>query len=219
VSPEAGRGELTGIGRKRSQHPGGRLNWLTGAAPGVRGITGTTPVVRLSNYECAVPRELGLTTPTEERAAPAIAALLTILRITRVLERIDAGVSPQQYRMLKLIGAGGERSARLAEKLAVARPTLTATADSLVAAGLACREAEPGDRRVVRLRLTEAGQKAVERADAAYAEWFGSLLEHTGRAEQIAADLLALDDAMTERRRARLGADADARARLSAGQQ
>jgi hypothetical protein len=58
-----------------------------------------------------------------------ISALLAVLRVTRVLERIDAGISPQQYRMLKLIGQGGERSARLAEKLAVARPTLTATAD------------------------------------------------------------------------------------------
>jgi DNA-binding MarR family transcriptional regulator len=136
----------------------------------------------------------------------AIEGLLIILRVTRVLERIDAGVSPQQYRMLKLIGAGGERSARLAEKLAVARPTLTATADSLVAAGLACREAEPGDRRVVRLRLTESGQSAVSRADAAYSEWFGALLDHTGRRGQIIADLLEIDTAMTERHRARADA-------------
>lgn len=140
-------------------------------------------------------------------ADEAISALLAVLRITRVLERIDAGISPQQYRMLKLIGLGGERSARLAERLAVAKPTLTATADSLVAAGLACREAEPGDRRVVRLHLTEAGREAVRQADAAYASWFGSLLDHTGRREQIVADLLRLDDAMTERRLARLASD------------
>jgi DNA-binding MarR family transcriptional regulator len=140
-------------------------------------------------------------------ADETISALLAVLRITRVLERIDAGISPQQYRMLKLIGLGGERSARLAERLAVAKPTLTATADSLVAAGLACREAEPGDRRVVRLHLTQAGRQAVQQADAAYASWFGSLLDHTGRREQIVADLLNLDDAMTERRLARLASD------------
>jgi DNA-binding MarR family transcriptional regulator len=137
-----------------------------------------------------------------------ISALLAVLRITRVLERIDAGISPQQYRMLKLIGLGGERSARLAEKLAVAKPTLTATADSLVAAGLACREAEPGDRRVVRLHLTLVGRAAVQRADAAYAAWFGSLLDDTGNRDQIVADLLKLDEAMTERRLARLARDA-----------
>ena len=141
---------------------------------------------------------------------PMVSAVLTVLRMSRVLERVDAGVSPQQYRMLKLIGEGGERSARLAEKLAVAKPTLTSTADSLVAAGLAVRQAEPGDRRVVRLCLTPQGQAATERADAAYAAWFGSLLDHTGRSEQILADLLMLGDAMTERYRNRLAADAAA---------
>jgi DNA-binding MarR family transcriptional regulator len=144
----------------------------------------------------------------DAEADETIGALLAVLRITRVLERIDAGISPQQYRMLKLIGLGGERSARLAERLAVAKPTLTATADSLVAAGLACREAEAGDRRVVRLHLTQAGRAAVQQADAAYSSWFGSLLDHTGRREQIVADLLKLDDAMTERRLARLAGDA-----------
>jgi DNA-binding MarR family transcriptional regulator len=146
---------------------------------------------------------------TDQTDSQAVEALLTILRITRVLERIDAGVSPQQYRMLKLIGEGGERSARLADRLAVARPTLTATADSLVAAGLAYREAEPGDRRVVRLRLTEAGQTTVARADVAYAEWFGELLDHTGERDQIVTDLLRLDTAMTERRRARAAAPSE----------
>jgi DNA-binding MarR family transcriptional regulator len=133
----------------------------------------------------------------------SVNGLLTVLRIARVMERIDAGVSPQQYRMLKLIGAGGERSARLAEKLAVAKPTLTSTADSLVAAGLAFREAEPGDRRVVRLRLTPAGLAAVARADDAYGEWFDGLLDQTGRRDAILADLHALGEAMTERWRAR----------------
>lgn len=148
---------------------------------------------------------------TPNAAAPAAdavtEALLTIMRVSRVLERVDAGVSPQQYRMLKLIGAGGERSAQLAEKLAVARPTLTSTADSLVAAGLATRQAEPGDRRVVRLHLTEAGRAVVERADAAFAAWFEDVLDHTGRRDEILAGLTLLDHGMTERRRARTSAE------------
>jgi DNA-binding MarR family transcriptional regulator len=142
----------------------------------------------------------------------AISGVLTALRITRVLERIDAGVSPQQYRMLKLIGAGGERSARLAEKLAVARPTLTSIGDSLVAAGLATRQTEPGDRRVVRLCLTAAGQTAVDQADAAYAAWFGAVLDHTGQRDQILAAFQQVNDAMTERRQARMAAGGEAAA-------
>ncbi len=85
----------------------------------------------------------------------AQAAVLTVLRLFRGLECVDAGLTPSQYRIMKLAGAGGERSTRLAQRLAVAKPTLTATADGLVAAGYASRP-EPGDRRVVRLSLTGA---------------------------------------------------------------
>src|ERR1035438_2328859 len=65
---------------------------------------------------------------------------------------------------------------RLFRALERARPAVTAPADGLVAAGYAQREAEVGDRRVVRLCLTAAGRAALERADAAYADWLGPLL-------------------------------------------
>ena len=133
----------------------------------------------------------------------AQAAVLTVMRVFRALERIDTGLTAQQYRILKLAGAGGERSARLAERLAVAKPTLTATADGLVAAGYAQREAEAGDRRVVRLSLTAAGRAALDRADAAYADWLGPLLSATGDPAGVLESLGRLDAAMDERRRAR----------------
>ncbi len=130
-------------------------------------------------------------------------AVLTLLRLFRAVERVNAGLTPPQYRILKLAGAGGERSARLAERLAVAKPTLTATADGLVAAGYAQREAEPGDRRVVRLCLTQAGRVALQRADAAYRDWLADLLGYTDDPDGMLAALAALDAAMDERRRAR----------------
>src|ERR1035441_2275600 len=89
------------------------------------------------------------------------AAVLTVMRLFRALERVDTGLTPQQYRILKLAGAGGERSARLAERLAVAKPTLTATADGLVAAGYVRRDAEPGDPRGGRAWLKPAGRRVV----------------------------------------------------------
>jgi len=147
----------------------------------------------------------GLAAPGGGLAAQQAAeAVLTVLRLFRALERVDSGLTPHQYRILKLAGAGGERSARLAERLAVAKPTLTATADGLVAAGYAQRKTEPGDRRVVRLCLTETGRAALERADAAYAGWLGQLLGGTDDAEQILQGLRAIDAGMDERRRARL---------------
>jgi DNA-binding MarR family transcriptional regulator len=130
---------------------------------------------------------------------------LTVMRLFRSLERADAGLTPQQYRILKLAGAGGERSARLAERLAVAKPTLTATADGLVAAGYARRDAEPGDRRVVRLCLTPAGREAVERADLVYSRWLARLLGGLSAADRILIlhSLSVLDTTMDELRCAR----------------
>lgn len=125
---------------------------------------------------------------------------MILLRLFRALERVDAELTPQQYRILKLAGAGGERSARLAERLAVARPTLTAIADGLVAAGYARRDPEPGDRRVVRLCLTASGRAAVARADEAYRRWLDQLLAGTGQPERVLHALGLLNQAMDELR-------------------
>src|SRR6185437_2418714 len=125
------------------------------------------------------------------------------IRLFRSMERVEAGLTPQQYRMLKLVGAGGERSAKLAERLAVAKPTLTSTADGLVAAGLLSRETETTDRRVVRLKLTEAGRAAVDRADAVYAEWLGELLRTAGDEDRLLRDFVRIDRAIDERIAAR----------------
>jgi hypothetical protein len=88
-------------------------------------------------------------------------AIMVILRMFRALACVDAGLTPSQHHGMKLAGAGGERSTRLAQRLAVAKPALTATADGLVAAGYASLATEPGDRRVVRLSLTPAGRTAL----------------------------------------------------------
>ena len=139
----------------------------------------------------------------EERASRVV---MILLRLFRALERVDTDLTPQQYRILKLAGAGGERSARLAERLAVAKPTLTAIADGLVAAGYARRETEPGDRRVVRLCLTESGHAAVERADAAYGQWLDQVLAQASAPEAVLNALDGLNEAMDEVRRAKHGA-------------
>ena len=129
----------------------------------------------------------------DQRAARAV---MTVLRLFRALERVDSELTPQQYRIMKLAGAGGERSARLAERLAVAKPTLTATADGLVAAGYARRDTEAGDRRVVRLCLTAAGREALDRADAAYGGWLDQVLAETGEPDLVLHALDLLNQAM-----------------------
>src|SRR6185437_17050329 len=84
-----------------------------------------------------------------------------------------------------------------------AKPTLTSTVDGLVAAGLMSRETETTDRRVVRLKLTEAGRAAVDRADAVYAEWLGELLRTAGDEDRLLRDFVRIDRAIDERIAAR----------------
>jgi len=143
-----------------------------------------------------------LTGAQEEPERPAAQAVMILLRLFRTLERVGSELTPQQYRILKLAGAGGERSAKLAERLAVAKPTLTAIADGLVAAGYARRDTEPGDRRVVRLCLTASGRAAVDRADQAYGIWLDRLLAETGQPELVLQALGLLNQAMDELRSA-----------------
>src|SRR5262252_3799031 len=80
-------------------------------------------------------------------------AVRVLVRLQRLLERADAGLTLPQYRVLALVALGDERSARLAEQLAVRKPTMTAVVDGLVAAGHLRRTAIPGDRRGLRLSL------------------------------------------------------------------
>ena len=104
------------------------------------------------------------------------AALRVLARLNRVLESADSGLTVPQYRMLTALSEGGERSARLAERLAIRKPTVTALADGLVAAGYARAAGEAGDRRIVRLHITDAGRAALAQAEQAYAARLAPLL-------------------------------------------
>jgi DNA-binding MarR family transcriptional regulator len=58
----------------------------------------------------------------------------------------------------------------------VRKPTVTALADGLIAAGLAARVPNPDDRRMVRLELTETGRATLAAADRAYADRLAPVL-------------------------------------------
>lgn len=103
---------------------------------------------------------------------PPDGALLTgidaLLWVGRLLERVPTPVSVPQYRILRRVEAGGDRAARLAESLAVRKPTLTAVVDGLVQAGFLLRETDAADRRAVHLRLTDRGTTALRETERAY---------------------------------------------------
>jgi DNA-binding MarR family transcriptional regulator len=106
-------------------------------------------------------------------STPAVTAEFTnaVLTASRVLVAVAAGslaeheaeVSLQQYRALVLLGSRGpQRPVDLAEALGVDPSTATRLCDRLVEKRLISRRRQVGDRREVRLDLTERGRAIVE---------------------------------------------------------
>lgn len=126
-------------------------------------------------------------------------AVRVLVRLQRVLEPAAAGLTLPQYRVLALVAAGGERSARLAEQLSVRKPTLSAVVDGLVAAGHLQRVAIPGDRRGLRLSITAAGREALGRADQTLSARLEPLLLQTTDPDRLVELLLELRPALDAR--------------------
>jgi DNA-binding MarR family transcriptional regulator len=116
----------------------------------------------------------------------------------RKLERSAGDLTLAQYRVLALVAAGDERSSHLAERLAVAKPTITAVVDGLVERGFLTREAVAGDRRSQRLVVTPAGEAALEAAETAMAAAIDEVLDDAADRDKVVAALVDLDGALTK---------------------
>ncbi|MFF4395182.1 MarR family winged helix-turn-helix transcriptional regulator [Streptomyces sp. NPDC001480] len=95
-----------------------------------------------------------------------------LLRLTRRVHRIqkhhleqrDLGITPAQSRLLRTLAHYGSppRMADLAERLEVVPRAVTTLVDGLEASGRVRRVADPTNRRVTRIELTDAGRQALE---------------------------------------------------------
>jgi len=135
---------------------------------------------------------------------PRAARALTLA--ARALERAAAArdLTLAQFRVLALIDAGDERSTLLADRLAVAKPTITAVVDGLVERGFVAREAVVGDRRSIRVALTPTGIAALRAAEEEMSETLGRIFEHARKRDALLGALLDLDDALSARMTERL---------------
>ena len=71
-------------------------------------------------------------------------ALLAAARLARVLDKAASELGLAHYRFLTLVAAGGdERASRLAERLALGKPAVSAAVGALVAQGLLTRAKWP----------------------------------------------------------------------------
>ena len=141
------------------------------------------------------------TPPREPDLASAVRGLALA---ARSLERAAGDLTLAQYRVLAFVAAGHERASLVAEGLALAKPTVTATVDWLVERKMVIREAVAGDRRSVRLAVTRVGAAALRAAEKSMGERLAQLLEHARDPQALLTALCDLDDALADRTRLRL---------------
>jgi DNA-binding MarR family transcriptional regulator len=135
--------------------------------------------------------------------------LLTVARLARLLE-VNCGdeLSLAQYRTLGTLLDGGLRASRLAQRLAVPKPTLTALVDSLASRGLLTREEISGDRRGVQLSITTAGRKAHQQASRRLTATFDDVLERVPDPQSVLAVVGQIRDALDARLVDKIAAEA-----------
>ncbi len=134
-------------------------------------------------------------------------ALLAAARLARVLDKAAAELGLAHYRFLTLVAAGDERASRLAERLALGKPAVSAAVGALVSQGLLTRDDVAGDQRAIRLRLTDEGRAVLARTEAAMAARLSELADGTDDPAATMQALVSLGEAidrdLAERRAAK----------------
>ena len=134
--------------------------------------------------------------------------LLTLARLARLLERACGELQPPltlaQYRLLAMIGSGADRASHLAGQLALAKPTVSATVDTLVERGLVERGSStarpPGDHaRGHRRAVTRSSPTPRPRCGAR----LDDVLARLDDPDAVPGVLAALRSGLDERRSAR----------------
>ena len=112
----------------------------------------------------------------------------------RLRQEALGGISPGQASALGTVRRiGNPTLGELAAEEQVQPPSMTRIVGVLVAAGLVSREADPADRRSVRVRITPEGERALQRIRRAKNAFLVRRLGELGREDrQRAAELVAL---------------------------
>jgi DNA-binding MarR family transcriptional regulator len=95
-----------------------------------------------------------------------VQAIRALARMARQLERSSGDLSLAHYRVLSAVADGDERASRVAARLALGKPKVSAAVESLCRRGLLAREDVAEDRRATTLALTPAGEEALAAVEA-----------------------------------------------------
>src|SRR5215204_2518811 len=122
---------------------------------------------------------------------------LSVARLARLLRQQDRmGLGPTMVAALASVHRlGNPTHGELATLEQVAPPTITAVVGKMEALGFVTREPDPDDRRITRVRITQAGKAVLDDVRSRRTEWLELQLHGLDDDEvarlQAAADVLA----------------------------
>jgi DNA-binding MarR family transcriptional regulator len=133
-----------------------------------------------------------------EHTPDAVEAVRALARASRILERASGGLNLAHYRVLAAIDSGDQRASRIAARLALGRPTVSASVDSLCQRGLLTRTSADTDQRVAVLSLTDEGHTVLNGVEAEMTGQIDKLLMTTPGGERLIESLVWLGKAIDE---------------------
>jgi DNA-binding MarR family transcriptional regulator len=125
-----------------------------------------------------------------------IAAVRALARASRVLERASGELSLAHYRVLSAVASGDERASRVAARLAVGKPAISAAVDALCQRGLVSRSEVAGDQRASCLQVTREGAILLARVEQEMCEKLGTLAGKTSDPSRTLESLVELGTAI-----------------------
>lgn len=123
-------------------------------------------------------------------------ATSAVARLARVLDRACEELSLPHYRVLSAVADGEARASRVATRLSLGKPAVSAAVEALVTRGLLLRGGDDADQRATSLVVTPAGHEVLERSQAAMNEALGRILAHTAYAATALETLAGLGQAL-----------------------
>ena len=133
-------------------------------------------------------------------------AIRALARLARQLERSSGDLNLAHYRVLAAVADGDERASRVADRLALGKPTVSAAVESLTGRGLLAREDAAEDRRAATLSLTPAGEAALAEVERGMLERLDEFFARTPDPDAVLDSLAHLGEALDEVAAERLAA-------------
>jgi DNA-binding MarR family transcriptional regulator len=137
-----------------------------------------------------------MTEPTAAQPSPAeiTDAVRALSRLSRIVERASDELSGADYRVMAAIVGGEARASRLASRLALGKPAISSSIESLSRRGLIVKSSVEGDNRAIELSLSSEGAELLERMEARMVRQLQLLAERTPEPAGTIAAISALGD-------------------------